>query len=301
MIAGGRSSARDPLAAGAEAAGVRLPSGATGAAVELRPHGELRARFRAGAVRSVRLSVPAPVATPAYNVVGVLRGVGTPEAPGLADEVVVFTAHYDHLGERAPSPGQPADTDRIYNGADDDASGVVAVLELAEALAADEPPARTLVFLLVTGEERGLLGTRYYIENPVFPLERMVCNLNFEMIGRPDELSGGPGHMWLTGYERSNLGEAFAGAGLAVAPDRRPEERFFQRSDNIAFAMRGIVAQTLSSFNLHEEYHTVRDEADTLDFAHMTACARAGLEAARMLAGGELQPEWKPGGNPERR
>ena len=125
-----------------------------------------------------------------------------------------------------------------------------------------------------------------------------MCNLNFEMIGRPDE-SVGTGNLWLTGFERSNLGDAFVAAGLALQPDQRPEQHFFERSDNYAFARRGIVAQTLSSFNLHTDYHQVSDEADTLDYVHMEACVRASFGGARALANGDISPEWKPGGRPE--
>jgi Zn-dependent M28 family amino/carboxypeptidase len=168
------------------------------------------------------------------------------------------------------------------------------------ALAAGPPPARTVVFLLATGEEIGLVGTRHYLERPVVPLERTVLNLNFEMIGRPDALAGGPGKLWLTGYERSNLGPAFAAAGLAVVADPRPDQGFFQRSDNYAFAVLGIVAQTLSSYDLHEDYHRVSDEASKLDFAHMETALRSTLTAVRALVDGTIDPAWEPGGAPTR-
>ncbi|HEX5012146.1 MAG TPA: M28 family peptidase, partial [Planctomycetota bacterium] len=160
---------------------------------------------------------------------------------------------------------------------------------------AGKPPARTLVFLLVTGEERGLLGTEYWLGHPSRPLKDVVLNLNFEMIGRPDSLAGGPGKLWLTGFERSNLGPAFAAAGLPVAPDARPEQHFFERSDNYAFVERGVVGQSLSSYNMHAEYHTVDDEIATLDFTHMEGAVRAGLAAARMVADGTLMPAWVKG------
>jgi Zn-dependent M28 family amino/carboxypeptidase len=178
------------------------------------------------------------------------------------------------------------------------------VLEIARALAADaranpDVPARTQVFLLVTGEEMGLLGTDHYLENPVRPLAETVCNLNFEMIGRPDDAVGGAGRLWLTGFERTSLGEAFRAAGLALMPDPRLDQHFFERSDNYAFAKRGIVAQTLSSYAMHEDYHRVTDEADTLDYAHLEAAVRAAFLGARALANGEVTPAWKPGGRPD--
>lgn len=261
--------------------------------------GKLLAGLREGSIKALRLE--AKVAfdeLPAANVVGVLRGAGTKDAPALAEQAIVFSAHYDHIGH-VHEPKDPAG-DTVYNGADDDASGCAAVLELAEAFAAGPKPARTLVFFFATGEEIGLVGTDHYLDHPLVPLGSTVCNLNFEMIGRPDELAGGPGKLWLTGDERSTLGAAFRELGLSIVADPRPSERFFERSDNIAFARRGIVAQTLSSYDLHDDYHRVTDEADKLDYAHMEAAIRASFEAARALADGRIEPRWLEGGDPSR-
>lgn len=223
------------------------------------------------------------------NVVGVLRG----SDPQLRDQAVVVGAHFDHVGV-----GRPVDGDSIYNGADDDASGVVAVLEIARALAAGPAPRRTVVFLLTTGEEQGLLGTRWYIANPLIPLDNTVADLQIEMIGRPDPEAGGTGRGWLTGFERSTMGEALAAAGVPVVPDPRPAQNFFLRSDNVAFACVGIPAHTLSSFGLHPDYHTPDDEPERVELAHMTQVIQAGIGAVRLLAN-DAAPRWKPGGNPE--
>lgn len=222
------------------------------------------------------------------NVVGLVRGTD----PRLLEESVLIDAHYDHLGI-----GPPAAGDSIYNGADDDASGVVAVLAAARALAAGPPPRRTVVFLATTGEELGLLGTRWYVEHPAMPLERTVANLEIEMIGRPDSLAGGRDKGWLTGFDRSTMGEQLAAAGIPVVADPRPESRFFERSDNIAFALRGIPAHTLSSYNLHADYHTPADAIGRVDLAHLARLAAAAARAARLLADG-APPVWKPGGRP---
>jgi len=268
----------------------------------LRARGKLLAALRQGTLKSVTLDAHATLAhEPAANVIGVLRGVGAPGRAELARECVVVSAHYDHIAYSPPrgaAPDPAADT--IMNGADDDASGCAAVLELAEALAAAPPPARTLVFLFATGEEAGLLGTDWYIEHPTVPLAQTVCNLNFEMIGRADPLAGGAGKLWLTGDERSNLGDAFRALGIPVVVDPRPDQHFFERSDNIAFARLGIVAQTLSSFNLHTDYHGPDDEIERLDFAHMESAVRASLPGLRALADGSLVPAWKPGGDPSK-
>ncbi|HKT61157.1 MAG TPA: M20/M25/M40 family metallo-hydrolase [Gemmatimonadales bacterium] len=224
----------------------------------------------------------------AVNVVGVVRGAD----PALRDQVVLIDAHYDHLGI-----GPAVNGDSIYNGADDDGSGVVAVLGAARAIAAGPPPRRTVVFLATTGEELGLLGTLWYIEHPVAPLEHTVANLEIEMIGRPDSLAGGPGKGWLTGFERSTMGPTLAKAGIPVVADPRPAQRFFMRSDNIAFARRGIPAHTLSSYGMHTDYHTPADEVSRIDGKHLAAMVQAAARAARILADGEA-PTWNPGGRP---
>ena len=227
------------------------------------------------------------------NVIGVIPGAD----PVLGRQVVLIDAHYDHLGTSSAGVCEAEGGDTVCNGADDDGSGVVAVLEIARELRRGPPPKRTVVFLLTSGEEVGLLGTRWYIGHPAFPLESMVANLEIEMIGRPDPMVGGAGKAWLTGFARSSMGPAFAQAGLPIAADPRPDQQFFERSDNIAFARRGIPAHTLSTFNLHADYHTPRDEAGRVDYAHMTAVIRTAARAARLLADGPA-PAWKPGGRP---
>lgn len=240
-------------------------------------------------------TVPLPAADRgvAVNVVGVIRG----SDPTLRGRTVLVDAHYDHLGTSTEGVCEAADGDTICNGADDDASGVVAVLEIARELARSRPK-RTVIVALTTGEEVGLVGTRWFIQHPPMPLDSMAANLEIEMIGRPDPMVGGAGKAWLTGYERSTMGDELAAAGVPIVADPRPDQQFFMRSDNIAFAQRGIVAHTLSTFNLHTDYHTPHDEADRVDYAHMTAVVRSAVRAARLLADGPA-PAWKPGGQPQ--
>jgi hypothetical protein len=235
-----------------------------------------------------RDTFPAERRRPSVNVVGVIEG----SDPVLKNEVVLVDAHFDHIGV-----GLAVNGDSIYNGADDDASGVTAVLEIARQLAEGPPPRRTILFAATTGEEVGLFGTRWFIDHPPVPLSQFVANLEIEMIGRPDSLAGGPGRAWLTGYERSSMGEALTQAGLPIVPDKRPDEHFFERSDNIAFARRGIVAHTLSSFNLHGDYHRPSDDVKGVDLEHMAGVINAAASATRALADGP-KPEWKPGGQP---
>ncbi|HEY4099357.1 MAG TPA: M20/M25/M40 family metallo-hydrolase [Gemmatimonadales bacterium] len=236
-------------------------------------------------------TVPADRRRHAENIVGTLPGAD----PALKQEVILVLSHYDHLGIGKPAvPGG----DSIYNGADDDASGTVAVLEVARLLKRAGTPRRTIIFANMTGEELGLLGTSYFIAHPPVPLSRIVAGFEIEMIGRPDSLAGGPGKAWLTGYERSTMGDMLKTYGIAIVPDMRPDQRFFTRSDNYGLAQRGIVAHTLSSFNLHSDYHRVSDDVSKIDFDHMTAVIHSAAEAVRHLADGP-KPAWHPGGAPQ--
>ncbi len=227
---------------------------------------------------------------PAANVIGMLRG----SDPALRDEYVIVGAHYDHIGMNAAAAVLG---DSIFNGADDDASGVVAMLETARQLATGVAPRRSVLFIAFTGEENGMTGTRWYIGNPVRPLAQTVADVQIEMIGRPDSLAGGPGKVWLTGYERSTMGEMMAAAGLAVVADPRPAQNFFSRSDNFPFARIGIPAHTISSFNGHADYHRVSDEVDEVNFAHLSAVINETARAVRVVADGP-RVEWKAGGRP---
>jgi hypothetical protein len=223
-----------------------------------------------------------------YNIIGVLPGTD----PVLKDQVVAFGAHYDGLGIGAAVNG-----DSIYNGADDDASGVTIVLEIARAFAKGPPPKRTVLFMATTGEEEGILGTRWYVRHPTFPISKMVAEMEVEMAGRPDSLAGGSGKLWMTGYDRSTMGSMLQAAGIPIVADPYPQFRFFERSDNIVFARMGIPAHTLSSYNLHKEYHTPVDDVSRIDFVHLTAAAPAAAAAARLLSDGPA-PTWNPGGQP---
>jgi hypothetical protein len=225
------------------------------------------------------------------NVLGMIRGAD----PVLRDEYILVDAHYDHNGIRTPqTPG----ADSIFNGADDDASGVTAVLEIARQIMEGKRPKRSVIFATMVGEEVGLLGTKWYIAHPIIPLEKTVANIEIEMIGRPDSLVGGSGRAWLTGFERSTMGEMLQASGLLIYPDARPEQSFFTRSDNIGFARRGIVAHTLSSFNLHKDYHTPADEVEKTDFDHMSGLINTAAAAVRLLADGR-KPTWHEGQQPQ--
>jgi hypothetical protein len=229
-------------------------------------------------------------ASATWNVIGVLRGSG----PQSATEAIMISAHLDHLGVNESLSG-----DKIYNGADDDASGCVAVLELARVLAAGKRPRRTIYFVGFGSEERGGFGSQHFLANPPIPLTQIVADLHFEMLGRPDQKVP-PGKLWLTGYERSNLGPELAKQGAPLVADPHPEQRFFQRSDNYNLALRGVIAHTVSSFGLHTDYHRPSDEVSKIDFPFMTRALNSLVKPIQWLANSTFRPTWQPGLAPTR-
>ncbi len=232
--------------------------------------------------------------TETWNAIAILRGTARP------DEVILLTAHLDHLGMAKADPARSAGVaDLIYNGADDDASGTTAVLTLARLLSAGQHPARTIVFALFGSEEIGGFGNRAFLQHPPVPIASIVANLEFEMIGRSDPAIA-PDALWLTGFNRSDLGPALAQHGAHLVADPHPREEFFTRSDNYALARQGIIAHTVSSFGLHKEYHRPSDDLATIDFQHMTAVIMSMLAPVRWLADSDFRPVWNPGGRPAR-
>lgn len=222
-----------------------------------------------------------------WNTVGIIAG----SDPNLRDQAVLFSAHIDHLGTKATSHGTV-----IYHGADDDASGVSAVLELARAFAAAPPPRRTVLFAFFGSEERGELGSTYFRENPPVPLSHIVAALEFEMLGRTDAAI--PAHkLWLSGYERSDLGRELAAHGAPLVANPHKEEHFFERSDNYPLARAGVVAHTVSSFGLHRDYHQPGDTLAHIDFPHLTEAIDSMIAPAEWLANSDFKPHWieKPG------
>ena len=131
------------------------------------------------------------------------------------------------------------------------------------------------------------------------PLDRIAALLCFEMLGRPD-LMLAPGTLWLTGYDRSTLGAQLARWGAKIVADPYPRHQFFERSDNAVFAYRGVVAQTISSFGLHADYHRPTDEVSTIDFTHLGAVIRMLAPHIRHLANSDFEPTWLPGRRPQR-
>ncbi len=232
------------------------------------------------------------------NVVGVVRG----RDPAKRDEYLVLTAHYDHVGVKpvATDQDEAAEADSIYNGARDNAMGVTAILAAADAFAA-QPPDRSVLFIAFTAEEEGLLGSLYFAQHPLVPLDQMVYLLNIDNGGYSDTTS-----VVLIGYGRTSADSLIAlGAaryGLTLAPDPAPEQRLFERSDNVHFAQAGIPAPTygggFKSFTdpgIANYYHRPEDEADDFDFAYLKRYVQAYVHASRLLANSPTRPFWLPG------
>lgn len=266
------------------------PAGPTLVTLDAATHDALSAMTDGTAVGLEAEFVPGE-RTRTWNVVGRLPGTD----PSASSEVVILSAHLDHVGARPAKPGEVADV--IFNGADDDASGVVAVLELARVLTSGPPLRRPIVFALFGSEEAGGFGARYFVERPVVPLTDIVADLQVEMIGRPDPKVPA-GTLWLTGYERSNLGPRLAAEGARLVADPHPDQRFFERSDNIRFARRGVVAHTVSSFGLHKEYHQPSDELRHVNLTHMRDAIASLVAPVRWLATTTEKPTWVEGQKP---
>ena len=227
------------------------------------------------------------------NVIGVLRG----SDPELAKQAIIFTAHLDHIGI-ANTTG-----DMINNGADDDASGVTAVLSLADAYAAlPTKPKRSVIFMTFWGEEKGLLGSRHYANDPAWPLAETVANLNLEMLGRPEP--GAHGKVWMTGWDQSDLGtllkEGADQAGVLVFEHPRFSGVLYRQSDNWSFVEKGVIAHSFSAGSLHSDYHKPSDEWERLRLDHMTKVIQGLFAGSLPIANGEVTPKKSANRRPRR-
>jgi hypothetical protein len=220
------------------------------------------------------------------NVVAVLPG----SDPTLRDSYIVFSAHYDHVGV-----GQPDATgDAIYNGADDNASGTAALLELAQAFASlPSRPARSLVFLAVSGEEKGLLGSAHFADHPTVPGDQIVANINMDMIGRnaPDSVTAIGQEYTSMGAVAQRTAAEHPDLGLVVAYDEHPEERHFYRSDHFNFVRKGIPAIFFNA-GTHEDYHQASDELSNLDVDKTGRVTRLIYYVAAAVASDPDAPTW---------
>lgn len=216
------------------------------------------------------------------NVVGILPG------KKKKDEIVIFSGHYDHLGVTK----QPKQGDSIFNGANDDASGTTAVIELADYFAKEKKNGRTLVFAAFTAEEIGEYGSQYF--SGQFDPEQVKAMFNIEMIG--SESKWGGNSAFITGYERSDMGKILqrnlAGSKFTFYPDPYPEQQLFYRSDNASLARQGVPAHTISTTQIDKDkyYHQLTDELSTIDIPNMVRIIKAIALSSTTIVDGTDTP-----------
>lgn len=229
-----------------------------------------------------------------YNVIGVIEGTD----PELKEEYILLSAHYDHTGVVSGHP-EPITSEYIFNGARDNAVGTVGVMSAAKYLA-QNPPKRSVLLAAWTAEEIGLLGSRYFSDHPLVPLEQIVYNLNIDGAGYNDTTK-----VTVIGLGRTDADpEMIAAAeafGLEAIPDPVPEQNLFDRSDNVNFARNGIPAPTysmgLTAFDeeIGQYYHQTADTYDTINFNYVTGYIRSFIMAAQSIANRDTAPFWLPG------
>lgn len=216
----------------------------------------------------------------ANNVIGIIPG------KSKADEYVIFSAHYDHLGVK--NHGE----DKIFNGANDDASGTAAVIALAQYFIELNQNERTIIFVAFTGEEVGGFGSSFFSQN-INP-DKVVAMFNIEMIGT--ESKWGKNSAFITGFEKSDFGEILQknlkGSNFSFNPDPYPQEELFYRSDNARLAAVGVPAHTISTSKMDSEpnYHQASDEVSTLDLENMTEIIKAIAISSQTIINGSDTP-----------
>jgi len=242
---------------------------------------------------TVSIKLPASTETPVTvrNVAALLRGSDSV----LRDQYIMLTAHYDHLGRNGAG--------EVFPGANDDGSGTVSVIEIAQALATlPVHPKRSIVFMTFFGEEEGGLGSRYYTDHPLFPLSKTVAGLNLEQVGRTDSNNGPEiSNATLTGFRYSTVAHTLQQAGelTGVKVYETPNgDDFFDRSDNQTFAEHGIPAHTIAVAFEFPDYHATGDVWQKIDFGNMAKVDRMLALGIVMLADSPAPPRWNRG-NPK--
>lgn len=213
------------------------------------------------------------------NVIGVLPGTTKP------NEIVIFSAHYDHIGSTGPTP------DKIFNGANDNASGVSALLALARYYAARKENSRTLIFCAFAGEELGLLGSSVFAKG--FEPEYVTCMINLEMLGRHEKRK--PNTFFITGANYSNLAQLMrknlSRSAVKIVNEPSTDKWLFERSDNYPFAVKGVPAHTIMSSDDDDAcYHQPCDKVKRLDIANMATVVKAIAQGVESIVNGSEAP-----------
>ena len=242
---------------------------------------------------SLRSSGFSEIPLPSQNVIGVIEGTD----PELKNEYLMLTAHYDHVGF---VPMEEAiDGDYIKNGARDNGMGSIALLNAARVIS-EAPLKRSVVVMWVTGEEKGLLGSQYYAENPLIPLDKTIFNLNTDGAGYNSKE-----YVSIFGFGRTGTDEqvtkAVNAVGLKVFPDPAPEQNLFDRSDNVSFAIKGVPAMTFSpgliSFDaeINKYYHQVTDNPESVDYDYMLQYVQSFIFLTQLIGNDTDRPTWIEG------
>lgn len=252
-------------------------------------------KSKKGLNAKIQTSGVTTVPSPSYNVAGIIPG----SDPELREEFIILTAHFDHVGTGRDGGGRYTEQDSIFNGTRDNGMGTVALISAAKALA-KAPPKRSVIILAVTGEEIGLLGSAYYADNPLVPLEKTVYNLNTDGAGY-DDVSA----VSITGYGRtgtdSQVDLAAKAFDLKIIPNPAPEQNLYDRSDNVSFAAKGIPAICFSpgttgfSEEIQKYYHQVSDNPDSIDYDYLLKFCQSFAYTARLIGDMDSKPMWAEG------
>jgi hypothetical protein len=241
---------------------------------------------------TVSVKIPGPKVEPIKlrNVAGILRG----SDPVLKDTYVIISAHYDHVGINPNASGD----DKIFNGANDNASGTTSVLELAEAFSQANPrPKRSILFITYFGEEKGLFGSRYYARNPIVPLTKTTANMNLEQMGRTDDNGGDlTGTLTASGFSMTSIGDVLiresAKVDIRAYNDEKNSDAFFARSDNQALADAGVPAVTLTTAWTYPDYHRAGDHWDKINYENMVRAVKAVALSVAAVANDPKMVTW---------
>jgi hypothetical protein len=240
---------------------------------------------------SLKIQAAKPQAFKGKNVAGFIEGTDA----NMKDQFVVMTAHYDHVGVQ----GQQNEQDSIFNGARDNATGTVALIQAAKYFS-KFPPKRSILFIAVTSEEKGLLGSSWYVKHPLVPLKSHVLNINCDGVGYNDKT-----RITSISLGRTNLDDLIVSAakayGLTVGGDPDPREGFYERSDQVSFAKEGIPAIKMQpglaqmDQSIWDYYHRPADEVGSLDLDYITTFYRTFVHAVQIIVNDPRTPQWSKG------
>ena len=231
----------------------------------------------------------------ASNVLGIVEG----SDDSLKNEYVLISAHYDHVGVGKQGGGPYSPQDSIFNGARDNGMGTVALLAAAKSLAS-HPPKRSVILLACTGEEMGLIGSAYYADHPVIPMDQTVFNLNNDGAGYNTTEA-----FTVIGFDKTNVTSELETAAdvfnFDISKDPAPEQNLYERSDNISFARKGVPAIDFApgvaamDEKIFQYYHQVTDDPESIDYEYLLRFCKVFSHTARLIADKMDKPEWAPG------